>query len=209
MIIGVMGRVGAGKDTVCGFAAQLLGAAGKPTAIISCAEPIKRVCAGIFGPAYGVPRAAFYGSQEEKEAHLPMLPEWTGRRLMQFIGTECFRSIHGEVWSRTMIAQARHLLQDTAKVVLVSDVRFAQEARVIQEQGGIVLRLFRKAADEVHATHASEREMDEIQHDYFIDNHEEDLYCLRNRVEDFLCRLRLLSSGSTPRPLEPTPKSTR
>jgi len=209
MIIGVMGRVSAGKDTVCNMGVELLREAGKCAIVISCAEPIKQICSQIFGPAYGVPRSAFYGSQSDKEAPLPMLPTWTGRRIMQFVGTECFRNIDTEVWSRTMYTNARRLLQDGADVVFVSDVRFWSEARIIQEHGGIVLRLFRASADAVPATHASEQEMDEIRHDHSIDNHEQDLYCLRNRVEDFLCQLRLLSSGSTPRPREPILKSIR
>ncbi len=198
-IIGVTGRAHSGKDTVCRMAAELVLAEDLHPAIIACADPLKEMCARLYCTAFNVPRSAFYGTFAEKARVLRTNEhgEWSGRRLLQHVGTEGFRYTHNQVWSMYMIGRAKNLFDErSADVVLVSDIRFPQEAKIIQDAGGIVLRMYRKSADELPITHSSEAECDSIVADYSIDNEGQDLRALQGRVKDFLCQLQLPSSRS-------------
>jgi hypothetical protein len=199
-LIGVTGRIGAGKDTVCNMAKELLVSAGKRAEVIACADPLKQICFKIFGTALGIPETAFFGSQAQKEAALAQVPGWSGRRILQYIGTEGFRTVHSNVWAAYMFQSAKVLFSSGVDVVFVSDVRFPSESNIIQSNGGRILRVYRNSVDIIPATHASERELENISYDYRIDNHDRDLYSLQELVKDFLCRNALISSHSTPRP---------
>lgn len=185
-IIGVTGRASAGKDTVCNYIVRQRRSAVK----IACADPLKEVCQKIFGTAFDVSDKIFYGTQEEKEAPIEAIPGWTGRKILQFIGTEGFRHVHSEVWSRYMIGRALQLIEsNTAKLVLVSDIRFTSEEKVIRDAGGIIVRVKRPEADSVEATHPSELGVLDIKEDYVIDNQGRELYLLEKLIEEFLCQL--------------------
>lgn len=203
-LIGVTGRAHTGKDTVCRMASELVLADGLHPAIIACADPLKEICAKIYSTAFDVNRASFYGTFDDKAKVLweNEQGEWTGRRILQHIGTEGFRYTSNKVWSMYMIGRARKLLSEfSADVVFVSDVRFVQEAKTIQDAGGIILRMYRKSADELPITHSSEAECDNIVPDFTIDNEGKDLQSLHARVKDFLCQVPLHSLRSTSRQL--------
>ena len=115
---------------------------------------------------------------------------------LQFIGTEGFRHIHPEVWSRTMFGRAKRDLQ-RYKVVFISDVRFLSEAQIIQDNGGIVVRVKRPESNDDNQGiqgHASETELLSIKEDYVIDNQDGPLDNLRLLVKDLLCQLDFLPS---------------
>lgn len=81
------------------------------------------------------------------------------RRLLQRIGTEAVRDVFGEhAWIE--LAQRRALrLPDSANIVF-SDVRFANEAAFIRNNGGVVVRVLRPGHDNgLPATHASESQV--------------------------------------------------
>lgn len=199
-IIGVMGRANAGKDTFCKMAAEILVGKNLRPAIIACADPLKQICSSVFSTALGVPRTAFYGTLEQKEAPLAEVPGWTGREILQHIGTEGFRAVNSLVWSRYMLGRAKELLTNGADVVLVSDVRFISEANAIKEAGGVLVRMRRGSADERPATHSSETDCENIIEDYSIDNRERALHHLQGLVQDFLCQWSQNFSRLTPRP---------
>ena len=188
-IIGLTGKAGAGKDTVANYACSLLLERGISANKIACADKLKSVCFDLFGTAFGVSSEAFYGSQIEKETLLEAVPGWSGRRILQFVGTECFRSIHPLVWSTYVVNQAKINLANGYKAVFISDVRFLTESKAIHEAGGIVIRVKRPEADERHSTHASETELLQIKEDYVIDNGGRELYLLKELVREFLCQL--------------------
>jgi hypothetical protein len=189
-VIGFTGRASAGKDTVANYVKKYYARHERIAMKIACADPLKKICTEVFGKAYGVNPISFYGTQAEKEAPLEALPNWTGRRILQYIGTEGFRHIDDEVWPRLMIAEARHMLSnDLADMILVADVRFLSEAEAIKKAGGIVVRVKRPEADAVSSAHASETQLAEIKEDYVIDNQGRELYLLEKLVEEFLCQL--------------------
>jgi len=188
-LIGFTGRAGAGKDTVADFSIKYLRSKNKMSSKLACAEPLKQICAQVFGRAYHIPDRHFYGSQAEKETPLEAIPGWTGRRILQYIGTEGFRHVDSEVWPRLMLAEARNRIEVGHHAVFVSDVRFLSEAQKIQRSGGLVVRIKNPMADQTPSAHASETELAEIREDYTIDNQGRELYLLEILVEEFLCQL--------------------
>ena len=189
-IIGITGRASAGKDTVGNYICAQGQFKGKTVAKMACADKLKKICSDVFFDAFGVPAEAFFGSQIEKEAPLEAVPGWSGRRILQYVGTEGFRHIHEEVWARAMIGRARSLINgNLCKMVVVADVRFLTEAAVIKDAGGIIVRVKRPEADIAVSNHASETQLALIQEDYVIDNQGRELYLLEKLVEEFLCQL--------------------
>lgn len=195
LLIGATGRAGAGKDTVCNMVAKELQRHGVEVQCIACATPLKVVCEKIFGIAFKTHWTAFQGTQEEKNAELPEIPGWTGRKILQHIGTEGFRHIDANVWATYMYQSAQALFKEGYEVVLVSDIRFLSEARVIQDNGGIILRINRPSCDTKVTQglqgHASELELASIQADYVINNLDRSLKLLEGLVHDFLQELKL------------------
>jgi hypothetical protein len=183
-IVGITGRARAGKDTACEFLQQIMREQEHESKVIRCAGPLKDWCAQLFGESFHVPQSAFYGTQEEKERELPQIPGWSGRRILQHIGTEGFRFVHPDIWAAYMLSQALQALEQ-GYLVIVPDVRFLSEAQAIQRVGGLILRMSRQSADQVTATHASELEMSQIDADYTIDNEEQSLYSLQCHVRQF------------------------
>jgi len=189
-IIGITGRAAAGKDTVSDFICAQEKLRGQLVVKIACAGQLKVLCAGVFKNAFNTPSSAFFGTQEDKEAPLEEVPGWTGRKILQFVGTECFRHIHEDIWVRATIGHARDLLVNRGcNMVVVSDVRFISEAEAIKNAGGIIIRVKRPEADAVEAIHASETQLALIKEDFVLDNQGRALYLLENLVKDFLCQL--------------------
>lgn len=138
MIIGIAGRKRAGKDVL---AAGLSAALGLPRD--SFAAPIREFVGRITGLSPEQLEAS-------KEAPLGWLDGVTPRRMMQTVGTEWGRqSVHSELWVRSLFERAPR------KGVIVSDVRFPNEADAILARGGIVFRVNRPGAGEADS-HASE-----------------------------------------------------
>lgn len=81
----------------------------------------------------------------------------TAGRLLQVLGTECFRARYGP---RVFVdRELRRLDRDGPPRAVFADVRFPEEADAIRARGGVVLRLTRRAGgrdDGRSAGHASE-----------------------------------------------------
>lgn len=92
-------------------------------------------------------------------------------RLLQVLGTECFRDLLGaDVWIDAFV---RRWEADGRPPAVVSDVRFPNEAAAIRALGGVVVRVQRAAAgrsDGRDAGHSSERGADAIDADFVVSN---------------------------------------
>lgn len=71
---------------------------------------------------------------------VPRSGPMTNREVLQVMGTDIFRAIYGEVWSR---APFRRSWGD-ADVVILTDCRFPNEMIATEEAGGIIIRLERE-----------------------------------------------------------------
>lgn len=94
----------------------------------------------------------------------------TPRFALQRLGTEWGRACCEDTWAALGVDVARQLLARPTSVplVVISDVRFPNEARLIRDAGGFVLRIDRRQANEREALHESERHF--ILADVTIDN---------------------------------------
>jgi hypothetical protein len=133
--------------------------------VMSLASPLKDVCFQIYNRA---PREAFYGTQTEKEAPLTAYPGWSGRRILQHVGTEGFRAVCPDIWVQVMRAE----LERRTGLVVIDDIRFVNEARGLADIAQIY-RITRPGL--VTGTHASELEIMHIPVVGEISNDEEGL----------------------------------
>jgi hypothetical protein len=129
IIIGVAGIAGSGKSTV---ADMLRGGYG--FSVESLADPIKAVCAALFGWS----KEVLYGPSSMREQPDPAWDGLTPRRALQQLGTEWGRAMHPDLWVRTLLRN----LQDprAPRRVVIPDVRFQNEVDAIVAAGGIVIR---------------------------------------------------------------------
>lgn len=104
----------------------------------------------------------------------------TAREVMQYVGSEIFRSIYPNVWvNRTINLAKRHIRDVNAdkypyprKLAIITDVRFPNEGDAIKETGGFVVRLTSKIAEDAHM---SENELDDYIFDETINNNDRSL----------------------------------
>lgn len=155
-IIGLSGKKGSGKTSIARFlrdnAKQLFGH--KAVVIKPLAEPLKRLCIDILG----LRPEQVYGTDDEKNTltryrwqDLPHFIEifyrnngnvptgyMTAREVVQEVGTGIFRKMYSEIWTDACI---NGIKQSGADIGIIDDVRFPNEVRAIQAEGGLVFRL--------------------------------------------------------------------
>jgi hypothetical protein len=166
-IIGFTGKAGSGKST----AARWIVTNHKVARKISFAAPLKRMTYELVRNC--IPQTWPHKAAEciddpvLKEQPLPFLAGQTPRYIMQTLGTEWGRNtIHEDFWVMLVHSRIERILSSTFNAregnrvnVVMDDVRFANEAAMIQSFGGVVVRIERPGAgkpDSVDA-HASER----------------------------------------------------
>lgn len=92
------------------------------------------------------------------------------RALLQRLGTEAGRDVLGEsVWVNAL--ESRIAAADTP--IVITDVRFPNEADMIRRRGGTIVRIVRDnlaPIDVTNAQHASETAMDDYFYDWLIAN---------------------------------------
>lgn len=148
-LIGLAGKARSGKDTV----ADMLAARGFER--YAFAQPLKQGVRAMFGLTEA------HTDGEWKEDVLP----WLGRSpryLMQTLGTEWGRQLVAEdVWLRLAQKRLDDMREDAVctfgrcRGLVISDVRFDNEAEWVRDQGGEVWHIARPEAQAV-ADHASE-----------------------------------------------------
>jgi|AntRauTorckE6833_2_1112554.scaffolds.fasta_scaffold04005_1 hypothetical protein len=80
----------------------------------------------------------------------------TAREVMQVVGTDMFRTYFSdEIWVNATFRSIKEDLEAPSHVVFIPDVRFPSEINAIIENGGYVIRLGRKVADDNHPSETS------------------------------------------------------
>lgn len=100
----------------------------------------------------------------------------TAREIMQIVGTDIFRNFFdNDIWVN---ATLRNIEQSSARVILISDVRFPGEVDSIINNGGYVIRLSRDTCQT--DPHPSETALDDFDFKHknciMFDNKEMDIY---------------------------------
>lgn len=141
-ILGVCGLIGSGKGTVSDYLVNELG-----YEKLSYASPLKDAVSDIFG----WDRALLEGDTDESRKFRETVDEWwtdrlktiiTPRLVLQRIGTESMRNgFHTDIWVYALAKSISNA--DPDKKYVISDVRFDNEIRVIDELGGDIIEIQR------------------------------------------------------------------
>ena len=179
LLIGLHGLARTGKDTAATYLAAHY-------ALLSYAfaEPLKLAIAQMFN------LTAEHIEGALKEQPLPGIGK-SPRQLMQLLGTDWGRDlVHRELWlllAEQNLHNLASLLPDAPGVV-ISDVRFENEAEFIRQRGGVVIHIQRPNAPGV-AAHSSEAGIAIHDNDLVIHNDGE-LADLFNHIEQALDMVR-------------------
>jgi hypothetical protein len=157
MLIGVAGKKRSGKDTTAKFLVEDHG-----FKAMAFAEPLKDAAKTIFG--WGEEHV----NGELKEVEDPFWgfsPRWA----LQHMGTEAMRkNIDDEIWVKATMRKAMPLVAKGGNIV-ITDVRFPNEAQAIRDAGGRLWRVERLGLET--SDHASETALDDFgPWDMVIDN---------------------------------------
>lgn len=166
-LLGLVGRQRSGKDT---FARGL---ANQGYARVAFADPLRDMVEGM-NPFIATGRAnpsvrlaealAAYGGWEMLKDS-PYGPE--ARRLLQNAGQEVRRLDEG-FWMRVGLEKAR-LRAKAGSGAVITDVRYANEARAVQDAGGYLVRVVRPGLVSTDL-HVSETELDDYPVDFTVTN---------------------------------------
>lgn len=165
-LIGLAGYAGSGKDTVADILVEHRGYMRIAFADIlrQCIRALNPIleCQSLHPTEIRVRDALLaYGYVEAKNR----FSEY--RRLLQAMGTEVGREIFGEDFWVDMTMRKVHTNRGSR--IVISDVRFPNEANAIQHEGGKVIRIDRPHTTAVNH-HISEHALDGYEFDFTIDN---------------------------------------
>lgn len=187
-VIGIGGQKRAGKSTLSQALGQAAMERGWSVEEISFAQPIKDMLAEVF--RYEIAFNTFTDDSKKLDK-VEVAPGvyMTVREMLQKVGTDCFRNIiHKDFWVARGMAKIKAC---SADLVLIPDVRFANELVPLQELGHTVF--VAKLCDTVAPadTHPSETGLLEIRSDfeYMLIAKEGDTEILTDWAKAFISRL--------------------
>lgn len=161
-LIGITGRAGSGKDTAAealveigwrreAFADRMRTALLALDPVICHPEPAAGVRIDLMPVRLStVIRQLGWDAAKRKYGEI--------RRLLQKFGTEAGRDIHGEdCWVNALFRNVEFVGgQPMPSPLVVTDCRFANEARAIRGLGGVVVEIIRPGIEPLPGGHASE-----------------------------------------------------
>ena len=210
MIVGLLGFIGSGKDTIADYLCTFHG-----FKRMSFASSLKDAVSAVFG----WDRELLEGSTKSSRDWREQKDEWWSNRLdmeitprwiLQYWGTEvCRNGFHNDIW----VASVEHKLLKSTDNIVITDCRFANEVNAIKNIGGITMRVSRgqppewyeaavnynkgevgnmywalsKAKLERNRVHASEYSSVGLNYDFYIDNNGtiDDLHRQINLIVNF------------------------
>lgn len=140
-VVGLVGFIGAGKDTAADYLVNSHGYRRD-----SFANALKDVVSSVFQWDRDLLEGRTKESREWREqvdawwAKRLSIPHLTPRWVLQHWGTDvCRTAFHNDIW----IASLENRLRTSRDDVVISDVRFPNEITAIHDAGGIVVRIKR------------------------------------------------------------------
>lgn len=155
-IIGIHGKKHTGKDTLAGLMVKY---AREPVQLIAFADHLKSVCSTLFS----LPLSSFY-SEDLKEQ---TVPAWgMSPRGMMTLTSDTIKTMGGpDFFIKVVKSRLPHLGTDH---VIITDVRYELEAKMIRSSGGRIIHISRDT--QVQDSHASEQGIAIDPRDYLVDN---------------------------------------
>jgi hypothetical protein len=202
-LIGISGKIGSGKDTVATIIQELYPQyevkkfAGKLKDIASILTgiPVEKFEDQEFKKTdLGKEWSYVYPDQYYDDGESVMVC-MSVRQLLQKLGTDALRdNLHENVWVNALMADyvekpvnvlegEGYRLEDTLPNWIITDTRFPNEAKIIEEKDGILLRVERSTCN--LGTHPSETALDDFPFEHVIFNNGS-MDDLRNEVKKFL-----------------------
>lgn len=173
MLIGLHGRAGSGKDTACTFIQAWGGEHGEKVRRDAFADRLKLSAARMFFPAADLEFALKWCNLVKEDGTLTVLVEndvgrtataITGREWLQRYGTEC----HREVFAQDFWVDAALRDHSSDEILVITDVRFRNEADAIRARDGVVWRIDRTDMAAPEDLHPSERPLPDSCVDHVI-----------------------------------------
>jgi hypothetical protein len=147
-VVAIAGKLNSGKGVV-GDAFTDLGFARR-----SFADPIKMTIHEMFD----IPKEQLWGPSENRTGEI--------RQMLQHLGTEFGRHFRPDVWVDKMRKEIMVCRSKDYPGIVIPDLRFVNEAKMLREHKGIIVNVFRPDSGdhevESAVTHRSETEIDEI-----------------------------------------------
>jgi len=141
MIIGIVGHIGSGKDTVGNFITQSVGITGRTD---SFAAPLKDLCSSIFGWPRHLLEGNTMESREFRETpdifwtRKTGIDNFTPRLALQLVGTDVLRDhFHNDIWINSLEYRLRKI--SDSDTVVVTDARFTNELDIIKHLCGTII----------------------------------------------------------------------
>jgi hypothetical protein len=145
-VIGIVGNIGSGKDTIAQYLTQF-----HDFTQLSFASSLKDAVANVFGWERDMLEGSTTESREFREIVDPFwakrlsMPQLTPRWVLQQWGTDLARKhFHDDIW----IASLENKISKTHANIVISDCRFPNEIQTILDMGGSIIRVQRGALPE-------------------------------------------------------------
>lgn len=174
ILIGISGGIGSGKTTVADYLCNQYYFTQE-----SFAKPLKQAVSLLFGV-----ELSDLDSQDFKDKSLDINHKsLTYREILQTLGTDWGRhTVDPMLWVNLLEERLKQLKGD----IVVSDLRFENEANLIRRLGGIIIHLNSGTRTQ---SHESESGIQVLNHDIVIDNHHTGLDKLYTKLDKLMERL--------------------
>ena len=141
LVIGIVGNIGSGKDTISHYLSQF-----HDFKQLSFASSLKDAVASVFGWDRELLEGRTSESREWRETVDPFwskrlsMPTLTPRWVLQQWGTDLVRkNFHDDMW----IASLENKINQSNTNIVISDCRFPNEIQAIRDLGGCIIRVQR------------------------------------------------------------------
>ena len=166
-IIGICGFIGSGKNTVAEILEKEYG-----FVPVSFAAVLKDMSSALFGWDREMLEGKTEYARKAREEVDPWwakklsIPNFSPRFALQYIGTDVMRDhFHENIW--VISAERKIIMHDR---VVLSDVRFPNEIRMIKNNCGAMWRVSRDPEPDLNNLHVSETAWIDAEFDRVIDN---------------------------------------
>jgi len=170
MRIGIIGRINSGKSTLANILVR-----DYDFTEYTFADPIKDMLCVLLR----MTREDFEVAKRSNE-DLLNIPNLNARKLLQTLGTEWGRdTIHPDIWINSLKSK---ILNNKSKNIVISDVRFENEFKLLQELDFKIIKIKSKF-EEVLPIHESEKFCDYISDHFVTIYNYKDIQDLENQVK--------------------------